>query len=592
MPENFSNFSLLCLNVHGSLETKLKINDFHEELFVNDIVLLCETWTHDKCDLNVEGYECVIKNRVKKRAARRSSGGIVCYFKKSIWKGVHEIKWEQNEDGVVFKLDKMFFGWEKDLFLLFTYIRPCTSSRNDVINDIDCYDMIIDKIADMEDDATVLWCGDLNARISSKEGVTIVNDDEYRQNPTFVHEHDQLNTFYEYDFNINNINMKRTNSDKKTNAYGNRLLQVCHTCSLVILNGRAGFDKNIGKTTCWNQKGSSTVDYLVCNKSAMYLIYNFSVHDRFIHSDHQIISCNVKCNISEIENTDPSHNNSNRNTNVKARWRSERRNDFEINIQSDHVINKVQQITDRLNGELSDEGLDRCVYDIADIFTAAGKSHISNAHAPNGSLPSNRQTENKWYDNECTSLRTMFMERLKRWKETNLDADRVALCKQRNTYRKMCRLKKRKLNREKAAHIAQLSKSNPNAFWKEIKYLNNNPNSKNTIPDIDFFGHFKRLAERDADIGPEGVADIEAADMENYIKHTEYLDAPFTNDELNTAIHLLKSNKASGPDLVLNEFISNANTHVKALILLLFNRILKTEYFPRCWAEGSIVPIF
>ena len=70
MPENFSNFSLLCLNVHGSLETKLKINDFHEELFVNDIVLLCETWTHDKCDLNVEGYECVIKNRVKKRAAR------------------------------------------------------------------------------------------------------------------------------------------------------------------------------------------------------------------------------------------------------------------------------------------------------------------------------------------------------------------------------------------------------------------------------------------------------------------------------------------------------------------------------------------
>ena len=62
------------------METKLEIKDFHEELFVND--LLCETWTHDKCDLNVEGYECLIKNRFKKRAARRSSGGTVCYFKK------------------------------------------------------------------------------------------------------------------------------------------------------------------------------------------------------------------------------------------------------------------------------------------------------------------------------------------------------------------------------------------------------------------------------------------------------------------------------------------------------------------------------
>ena len=61
---------------------------------------------------------------------------------KHIWKGVHEFKLEQNEDGDVFRLDKTFVGCGQDLFLLFAYIRPNTSSKHDVMSYIDCYDMV------------------------------------------------------------------------------------------------------------------------------------------------------------------------------------------------------------------------------------------------------------------------------------------------------------------------------------------------------------------------------------------------------------------------------------------------------------------
>ena len=530
-------------------------------MFVNDIVLLCESWTHDKCDLHIDGYECIFKNRVKKRAARRPSGGIVCYFKTSIWKGVQEVKWENNEDGVIFRLNKTFFGWEQDLLLFFTYMRPRSSSRNDVINDSDCYDMLIDKIAEIEDDASILLCGDLNARISLKDDVIIEDESMHINNLTCMHDYDQLNTFYEHDFHINNMNIKRKNRDMKTNVYGNRLIQVCQTCSLVILNGRSGFDRESGQTTCWNERGSSAVDYIVCDKRAMYLIYDFCVHDKFIHSDHQIISCNIKCNISEIYNTNTligennnnnhGHTNNviNNNTNsvksMKAKWSVDLKQDYVNNIQSDNIISKVTQITDILNGNLTEDLLDRCVSDIAGIFTDAGDSHIFSQTVPSDFLAKKPQPKHKWYDNECTLQRNIFLERAKRFQETNLDEDRVLLCKERNKYRKLCRIKRRNLNRERASHIAYLSKSNPNAFWKEIKYLNKTSNCKNKLPDIDFFSHFKKLAERDAEIGTEGIAAIESSDIENYSKTIEYLDCPFTIVELKTAIHLLKNNKSS-----------------------------------------------
>ena len=75
-------------------------------------------------------------------------------------------------------------------------------------------------------------------------------------------------------------------------------------------------------------------------------------------------------------------------------------------------------------------------------------------------------------------------------------------------------------------------------------------------------------------------------------KDIEQLDGPITMFELEKGIKDLKRHKSSGVDLILNEFLVHASYGVTLLISMIFNNILKLEYFPKCWAKGDIIPIF
>ena len=134
MPESVN---VMCLNVNGSLCDNLGNVDFVEKMCTYDIVLLSETWTDDFSNINVTGF-CApySKHRLKKQAAKRNSGGLVCYFKKEIIGGISVIPWGF-EDGFYFNFNKDFFGWEEDLFFIFAYMKPSTSSRETINIDVD-----------------------------------------------------------------------------------------------------------------------------------------------------------------------------------------------------------------------------------------------------------------------------------------------------------------------------------------------------------------------------------------------------------------------------------------------------------------------
>ena len=85
----------------------------------NDIVLFSETWTNEHSSVNIDDFVVYSKHRVRKRNAKRDSGGLVCYFREKVAHGVKELKWDDYEDGLCFKLDKNVFGWENDVILLF-----------------------------------------------------------------------------------------------------------------------------------------------------------------------------------------------------------------------------------------------------------------------------------------------------------------------------------------------------------------------------------------------------------------------------------------------------------------------------------------
>ena len=70
------------------------------------------------------------------------------------------------------------------------------------------------------------------------------------------------------------------------------------------------------------------------------------------------------------------------------------------------------------------------------------------------------------------------------------------------------------------------------------------------------------------------------------------LNDPISNKEINTAIKLLKLNKSSGIDDVLNEHIISTKHIFVSIYRKLFNLILENGIVPRDWVKGNIIPIY
>ena len=133
--------------------------------------------------------------------------------------------------------------------------------------------------------------GDMNGRTSSMqecmiEGVNDVSTSYDRNDPISVLEQTNTNKIHIQDLLANDIAVHRVNEDSKITDYGNRLVNLCLASDLIFMNGRCGFDRGRGKLTLCNIKGESTIDYVVCNKPALYIVRDFCVHDVNIISDH------------------------------------------------------------------------------------------------------------------------------------------------------------------------------------------------------------------------------------------------------------------------------------------------------------------
>ena len=69
------------------------------------------------------------------------------------------------------------------------------------------------------------------------------------------------------------------------------------------------------------------------------------------------------------------------------------------------------------------------------------------------------------------------------------------------------------------------------------------------------------------------------------------LNTSFSEDEVIKSVKQLKSNKAGGPDKIINEFLIHGRQILVPTICKLFNKIYDMSYFPEEWAEGYIIPL-
>ena len=81
----------------------------------------------------------------------------------------------------------------------------------------------------------------------------------------------------------------QTNSfDNELNNHGKRLLEICRSADLRILNGRTSGD-TLGRPTFHGKSGVSIVDYAICDQDLFRHIANFIVREPLSLSDHSPI---------------------------------------------------------------------------------------------------------------------------------------------------------------------------------------------------------------------------------------------------------------------------------------------------------------
>lgn len=72
----------------------------------------------------------------------------------------------------------------------------------------------------------------------------------------------------------------------------------------------------------------------------------------------------------------------------------------------------------------------------------------------------------------------------------------------------------------------------------------------------------------------------------------EILNSNITPEEIKKSINLLKNNKSSGNDGIINKYIKHNKDKMLPLYVTLFNIILETGIIPTQWSEGVIIPIY
>ena len=79
--------------------------------------------------------------------------------------------------------------------------------------------------------------------------------------------------------------IQRNSFDNELNNHGKRLLEICRSADLRILNGRTSGD-SLGRPTFHCKSGVSIVDYAICDQDLFRHIANFIVREPLSLSDH------------------------------------------------------------------------------------------------------------------------------------------------------------------------------------------------------------------------------------------------------------------------------------------------------------------
>jgi len=190
-------------------------------------------------------------------------------YKESLQDGIEIVK--NHADSVIWiKLDKDFFHLHDDVYICGGYLWGEESPAYNTVN-IDFFDILEEDMTYFSDLGEVFIAGDFNSRTGLR------ND--------FI-PHDRLVLDTDQEDYVPDLPISRASLDSKSNNFGTRLLDLCKSSALRIVNGRLDDDYNKGMYTFLCNSGASVVDYLLTRERNFSCIESFAIQPFNEWSDH------------------------------------------------------------------------------------------------------------------------------------------------------------------------------------------------------------------------------------------------------------------------------------------------------------------
>ena len=574
MAKNYSkeNINFMTWNLQGLVSSdgtnKLRIPEMLRIMYKFDFICLCETWQDNDDNISLHGYKQFTSHRsMKHKKARRSSGGVAVLVRNNISKGVTRVK-SASDDIIWLKLDKKFFGINKDIYLCCCYLIPQNSSTF-TWNDIDICDILDTEVSKYGTFGDILLCGDLNARTGNLLDY-IANDDN----------DDNIANVLPLppDYLSDDFNRSRNNRDPTTNEWGRFIVDLCISAKLCLLNGRTNGDIT-GKCTCFTRSGVSAVDLNIISKNLFFDVLYFKVMDFTIWSDHCPVSMALKINSPNSTNHANNHQNL-ISPPPKYKWNPDKKDKF---------VSEIANMSSELESFCSESGNSPSSANnfLSQVLMDAAKKSLR--------LVKSRPRKKKkafTFTQSCGTIRKhlLYTKTLLENYPRNREI-RESYYAIRRIYRKAIKKAKNDYRDSILKKLSEMKSTDPTEYWRLLNFLREceRPDHAASIPPDIWTDHFTKLFTPSYD---ETELRSLFHDLKDRISLFRDLDSDFTEKDIYDGINALKNNKCCGPDGIVNEMLKSAKYFLVKPLLKLFNLVLKEACVPAEWKQAHLTLIY
>ena len=576
---------LIVWNIYGINDEFIDDDHCGGYLKTGDVVLLSESWAPpgDGDDLfPLDEFKAFNFSRGEKhKDAPHYSGGLLIYIRRSLLdKGVF-VKNHHKDIVAWIRLDKNYFGFDKDIFIANCYFVPEGSPYRHP----DPFGIVKYDMTQLQNEKHTLVCGDVNSHVPDfvkdfYEPIGDENDLELNFEPLPIHV-------------LGPEQLMRQSSDKRPlNDLGRDLIDFCISTNNVILNGRKINGTYSSGPTYIKGRVSGVNDYCIASPGLFKLIKSFEIGNKFPESDHLPLELVLHCNYIEKskEVTDISQN---WDPCFKYQWEKAELDNLKYALKDevsysyrDKFLNSVSELE---NTEQVAKNFDEYVNQACRrVFKFKCQKRFKKI-----------KNKKKWFNPELKVLRGKAVKAGER--VHSLD-DRIKLDEATRKYKNTRQRFKRTFKRSGVNKLMKLFKNGKNNLWEGLKEFEDSGKG-DTGPSADqIYEHFKNLSSKsddnnfDLEYEKTAKAFIENFDnLGNFSENdleSEIINKNFSVEEIKCAVDYLKNNKSAGSDYIPAEFIKHCKNELVDDITTIFNYIIEKREFPTEWAEGVRSAVF